>query len=97
MRRFLPYVYGVPSHDTLCEVVAALDPELFKTCFANLVEQLRSPAPGAAGVNADGCEVITPEVIAIDGKTSRRNHAQLKGRGPLHTVVAPGYGPPASG
>ena len=83
LRRFLPYVHGVPSHDTLCEVVAALDPELFKTCFANWVERLRSPAPAVAGVDVDG-----PEVIAIDGKTSRRSHARSKGRGPLHTVAA---------
>ena len=71
LRRFLPCVRGVPSHDTLCEVVAALDPELFKTCFADWVERLRSPVPRAARVDAAG-----REVIAIDGKTSRRSHAR---------------------
>ena len=78
LRRFLPYARGVPSHDTLCEVVAALDPELFKACFARWVERLRRPAPGAAG----------REVVALDGKTSRRSHARSEGRGPLHTVSA---------
>ncbi len=73
LRRFLPFARGIPSHDTLCEVVAALDPALFKTCFANWVERLRDPGP---------------ETIAIDGKTSRRSHARSRGRGPLHTVSA---------
>ena len=83
LRRFLPYARGVPSHDTLCEVVAALDPELFKACFARWVERLRDLAPAV-----DGPGVAGPEVIAIDGKTSRRSHARSKGRGPLHTVSA---------
>lgn len=83
LRRFLPCAHGVPSHDTLYEVVAALNPELFKTCFANWAERLRSPAsepavPGAAG----------PEVVAVDGKTSQRSHARSRKRGPLHTVSA---------
>ena len=86
LRRFLPYARGVPSHDTLCEVVAALDPELFKACFARWVEQLRSPAPAAPGAVGPGAG--EREVTAIDGKTSRRSHARSKGRGPLHTVSA---------
>ena len=73
LRRFLPFTHGIPSHDTLCEVIAAIDPTLFKTCFTNWVERLRLPGP---------------ETIAIDGKTSRRSHARSKGRGPLHTVSA---------
>lgn len=73
LRRFLPFARGIPSHDTLCEVIAAIDPELFKTCFANWVERLRC---------------LGPEAIAIDGKTARRSHARAKGRGPLHTVSA---------
>ncbi len=73
LRRFLPFGRGIPSHDTLCEVIAAIDPDLFKTCFANWVERLR---------------IAGPDTIAIDGKTSRRSHARSKGRGPLHTVSA---------
>ena len=52
LRRFLPFARGIPSHDTLCEVIAAIDPALFKTCFTNWVERLRDPGP---------------ETIAIDG------------------------------
>src|SRR3954454_10824260 len=38
LRRFLPCEHGVPSHDTLGAVIAVLDPELFKACFAAWVE-----------------------------------------------------------
>ena len=83
LRRFLSYVHGVPSHDTLCEVVAALGPELFKACFTAWVEQLRGPAPELGGPDAAG-----PEVTAVDGETSRRSHARPRGHGSLHTVSA---------
>lgn len=73
LRRFFPYENGIPSHDTLCDVFAAIDPALFKTCFLAWVEDLRDGAP---------------EVIAIDGKTSRRSHDRRKGRKPLHMVSA---------
>lgn len=73
LRRFLPYERGIPSHDTLCDVIAALDPALFKSCFLAW---------------ADGLRDNTPDLIAIDGKTSRRSHDRRKGRLPLHTVSA---------
>ena len=55
------------------DIIAAIDPEMFKTCFLAWVEGLRDDMP---------------DVIAIDGKTSRRSHARSKGRMPLHTVSA---------
>jgi predicted transposase YbfD/YdcC len=73
LRRFLPYRHGVPSHDTLNGVLAALDPALFKACFVSWVEGLRE---------------AEPDLVAIDGKTSRRSHARGKGREPLHLVSA---------
>jgi predicted transposase YbfD/YdcC len=73
LRRFLAYENGIPSHDTMCDVFAAIDPELFKACFLAWVEDLRD---GAA------------ELIAIDGKTSRGSHDRGKGRKPLHLVSA---------
>src|SRR3954467_4268802 len=33
LRRFLPFNDGPPSHDTLNDVINALDPALFKTCL----------------------------------------------------------------
>lgn len=73
LRRFLPYARGTPAHDTLNDVVKALDPDLFKECFTAWVESLREAAP---------------DIIAIDGKTSRRSHDRAAGRGPLHLVSA---------
>lgn len=73
LRRFLPYERGVPSHDTLGDVVGALDPELFKACFLAWVKGLRDQEP---------------EIIAIDGKTSRRTHVRSRGVAPLHLVSA---------
>ena len=73
LRRFLAYDRGLPSHDTLNDIFNTLDGDLFKACFATWVEALR-----------DG----DPEIIAIDGKTSRRTHARGQGREPLHMVSA---------
>lgn len=77
LRRFCPYQRGIPSHDVLCDVIAAIDPEAFRACFLAWVATLRSDDP----------PVIAP-VIAVDGKTSRRSHARSKGREALHTVSA---------
>jgi predicted transposase YbfD/YdcC len=73
LKRFLPYERGLPAHDTLNDVINGLDAELFKTCFAGWVEALRERAP---------------DIVAIDGKTSRRTYARAKGREPLHMVSA---------
>lgn len=73
LRRFRPFQRGIPSHDVLCDVIAAIDPEAFKACFQAWVETLRAKDPA---------------IIAVDGKTSRRSHARSKGRMALHTVSA---------
>ena len=69
LRRFLPFENGVPSHDTLSDVMNALPSDLFAECFTNWVASLRDD-------DAD--------IVAIDGKTSRRAHG-ADGR-PLHLV-----------
>lgn len=73
LRRFYPYERGIPSHDTLTDLVNALDPAVFKACFSAWVDGLRDSEP---------------DLIAIDGKTSRRSHDRFKGRAPLHMVAA---------
>ena len=45
LRRFYRYDSGIPSHDTLCDVFAALDPELFKSCFLAWINGLRDDDP----------------------------------------------------
>lgn len=79
LRRLLPFKAGVPSHDTLNDVINAIDGALFAECFTAWVETLRDPAATSAA---------TPEIVAIDGKTSRRTHDRGKDRGPLHLVSA---------
>ena len=32
LRRLLPFRHGIPSHDTLNDVINALDPDLFSAC-----------------------------------------------------------------
>jgi predicted transposase YbfD/YdcC len=78
LRRLRPFARGIPSHDTLNDVVNALDGDLFSECFIQWVESLRRVEPEIAG----------PEVVAIDGKTSRRTHDRARDRGPLHLVSA---------
>ncbi len=73
VRRLLPFADGVPSHDTLNDVLNGLDGELFAACFSEWVEGLRE---------------AEPDIVAIDGKTSRRTHDRAKGRNPLHLVSA---------
>src|SRR4051794_28570842 len=51
LRRFPPYRHGIPGHDTLGEVIAALDPALFKSCFACWVEGLRAAEPDIIAVD----------------------------------------------
>lgn len=73
LRRFLPFADGIPSHDVLGDVLNAIDPEIFKQCFIEWITELREDAP---------------DIIAIDGKTSRRTHDRGKGRKALHCVSA---------
>ena len=73
LRRFLPFAKGIPSHDTLNDVINALPAESFQACFTAWVETLRDTAA---------------DIVAIDGKTSRRSHNRARGRNPLHLVSA---------
>ena len=71
-RRFLKLPNGVPSHDTLERVFAALDPRVLERCC---LAWLREVA-GLVGVGQ----------IAIDGKTLRGSAGSTLG--PLHRVSA---------
>jgi len=71
LRRLSPFARGMPSHDTLTDVMNALPAPLFADCFTAWVETLRA---------------AEPDIVAIDGKTSRRAR---RGDGPaLHLVSA---------
>jgi len=70
LRGMLPFKRGIPSHDTLNDVINALDGDLFAAAFTSWVDGLRE---------------AEPDIVAIDGKTSRRAHG---GGHPLHMVSA---------
>ncbi len=73
LRQYLKLENGIPSHDTFGRVFAALDAEAFAAAFRRWVKGLL-PAWDR------------DEVVAIDGKTSRRS-GKLDGT-PLHLVSA---------
>jgi predicted transposase YbfD/YdcC len=73
LRRFLPYHHGLPCADWLRTLMNRIDPEVFSACFTSWVRELR---PDAA------------DLVAIDGKTSRRSHDRAAGRQALHLVSA---------
>jgi predicted transposase YbfD/YdcC len=73
LRRFLPYHHGVPCADWLRTLMNRIDPDLFSACFMSWAREVRPDAP---------------ELIAIDGKTSRRTHDRRAGKQALHLVSA---------
>jgi predicted transposase YbfD/YdcC len=73
LRRFLPYHHGVPGARWLTLLMNRIDPGLFSACFTAWVREVWPERP---------------DLIAIDGKTSRRSHDRGKGVAPLHLVSA---------
>jgi len=73
LRSFLPYHHGVPGGRWLTILMNRIDPGLFAAAFSDWV---RATWPER------------PELIAIDGKTSRRSHDRAAGTPPLHLVSA---------
>jgi len=73
LRRFLPYHHGVPCGRWLTLMINRIGPELFQAAFTAWVKETWPERP---------------DLIAIDGKTSRRSHDRGKDQGPLHLVSA---------
>jgi predicted transposase YbfD/YdcC len=73
LRRFLPYHFGVPGARWLTLLMNRIDPALFSACF---IAWVREVWPDRS------------DLIAIDGKTSRRSHDRRNGTAPLHLVSA---------
>jgi len=89
LRRVLPHARGIPSHDTLNDILNALNAGLFAACFTEWVASLCADTPqDGAGPEIVAPETAAPEIVAIDGKTSRRTHDKAAGRSPLHLVSA---------
>jgi predicted transposase YbfD/YdcC len=74
LRQYYPYVHGIPSHDVLGKVFAALDPIKFSECFRQWINSI--------------AELTGGEVVAIDGKTIRGSDDKASGIAALHVVSA---------
>lgn len=73
LRRYLPYEHGAPGGRWLTLLMNRIDPGLFSAAFTAWV---RATWPDRS------------DLIAIDGKTSRRSHDRADDRAPLHLVSA---------
>jgi predicted transposase YbfD/YdcC len=73
LRGFGEFHYGIPCADWLRTVMNRIDPDLFAACFSSWVAE---------------CWPDKPDLVAIDGKTSRRSHDRKNGQKALHLVSA---------
>lgn len=73
LRRFLPYHHGVPGARWLTLLMNRISPALFSAAFTAWV---RETWPDRL------------DLVAIDGKTSRRSHDRTADKAPLHLVSA---------
>lgn len=74
LKSFLCLPNGIPSHDTIARLFAALNPEALQKCFLDWVKTVAHISDG--------------EVIAIDGKTLRQSYDKSIGKGAIHMVSA---------
>ena len=74
LRQFVELKNGIPSHDTIGRVFAALDPEAFEKRFVSWVQTLSG--------------LKTGDHIAIDGKTLRHSYDRYHEKSALHLVSA---------
>jgi len=73
LRRYLPYEYGAPGGRWLTLLMNRINPALFSAAFTAWVREAWPDRP---------------DLIAIDGKTSRRSHDRADDKAPLHLVSA---------
>jgi DDE_Tnp_1-associated/Transposase DDE domain len=74
LRNYFPFANGVPSHDCSRMVLISLSPKARPGCFVQWMQAV--------------VEVARGEVVAIDGKTSRRSFDHGEGLGAIHRVSA---------
>jgi predicted transposase YbfD/YdcC len=73
LRRYLEFHWGIPCVDWLRSLMNRVDPGLFSACFMAWAAE---------------CWPERPELLALDGKTSRGSHDRKAGQAPLHLVSA---------
>jgi predicted transposase YbfD/YdcC len=73
LRGFAEFHHGIPCADWLRTVMNRINPDLFMACFSSWVAE---------------CWPDKLDLVAIDGKTSRRSHDRKNGQKALHLVSA---------
>lgn len=73
LRRYLPFHHGAPCGRWLNLLMNRINPALFSAAFTAWVRETWPDRPN---------------LVAIDGKTSRRSHDRADGKGPRHLVSA---------
>jgi predicted transposase YbfD/YdcC len=73
LRGFSEFYHGIACADWLRVVMNRIGPDLFTACFSSWVAE---------------CWPNRPDLVAIDGKTSRRSHDRKRGQKALHLVSA---------
>ena len=73
LRKYFPFVSGIPCKNTFARVSASVDPEQFRTCFMAWTASLQA---------------MPEEVIAIDGKTLRNSADKDAQTAAIHMVSA---------
>jgi hypothetical protein len=72
LKTFLALPHGIPSHDTIQRVMASLDGTvLYSLCIQFLIQRIDILAATSREKKREGNEDGPPEIVAIDGKTSR--------------------------
>lgn len=79
LKRYLKLPAGIPSHDTIGRLLAALKPQAFQHCFQQWLARLGETEDAGQGAQ---------QHIAIDGKALRRSHDRRRNLGPLFLVSA---------
>lgn len=80
-RKFVPLKNGVPSHDTIGRVLAAIKPDQFQEAFLDWVASFASERDEDNGNDE-------PTFVPIDGKTLRGSKGAKHRSKPLHLVSA---------
>lgn len=74
LRQFVPLENGIPSHDTIGRVLAALNPTTFQACFLRWMATL--------------CPSLAGQIVALDGKTARGSRNARAAAPAIHMVSA---------
>jgi len=74
LKTFLELPQGIPSHDTIARLFAALEPTQCQQCFLSWTQAIADLSQG--------------EVIAIDGKTLRHSYDKAQEQGAIHMISA---------